>query len=94
MVAQEVLLLGDRRLRIKCDPVCDFNEENFFKEKCLLQETLEDFRQKNGFGRAISAPQIGITKRFIACNLGKQPFIMINPEITYYSKETFSLWVN
>ena len=92
MVAQ-VLLLGDKRLRTKCDLIVDFNEDAFQNEKTLLQATLAEFRQKNGFGRAIAAPQIGITRRFIACNLGKGPFVMINPEITYYSKETFSLWV-
>ncbi len=52
------------------------------------------FRQEHGFGRAISAPQIGVNKRFIALNLGKEhsdPFCMINPVISDQSSETFTL---
>jgi peptide deformylase len=42
--------------------------------------------------RAISAPQIGVNKRFISCNLGKGAFTIINPEITWKSKEQMTLW--
>jgi len=35
--------------------------------------TLDDFRATNGFGRGIAAPQIGITRRFVAINLGDGP---------------------
>ena len=38
-----------------------------------LAETLRDFRERAGFGRAISAPQIGIMKRLIVMNLGTAP---------------------
>ena len=44
--------------------------------------------------------QIGHAVRMIACNLGadashrpgEQPFTLCNPEITWRSEETFSLW--
>ena len=57
-----------------------------------LHDALEAFRREHGFGRAISAPQIGIAKRFIAMNLGADPFDLRNPEITWRSEETHEVW--
>jgi threonine dehydratase/peptide deformylase len=54
--------------------------------------TLRDFRERSGFGRAISAPQAGIAKRVVAMNLGAEPFLLINPEIVGRSEETFLVW--
>ena len=34
-----------------------------------------------------------IGNRFIALNLGDGPFCMINPVITYRSKETFTMYL-
>ncbi len=84
----EVLLLGDPRLRIRSAEV-DAYDPAMFGE---LAATLEEFRGRHGFGRAISAPQIGIAKRFIAVNLGKGTFFVVNPVITWRSKETFTMW--
>jgi len=84
----EVLLLGDPRLRVRSSEVetCDATELG------ALASTLDEFRRKYGFGRAISAPQIGIAKRFIAVNLGKGTFFVVNPVITWRSDETFTMW--
>jgi len=87
-----VLLIGEPNLRICCEEVKSTRDALFIEEKAKLIATLEDFRAKNGFGRAISAPQIGITKRFIALNLGEGPFCMINPVITKKSEEMFTMW--
>ena len=46
-----------------------------------LHATLAAFRRANGFGRAISAPQIGVSQRFVALNLGDGPRLLVNPEI-------------
>jgi peptide deformylase len=53
---------------------------------------LAAFRAAHGFGRAISAPQIGVPRRFIALNLGNGPLVMVNPEIVWKSAETFTMW--
>ncbi|MGZ8781401.1 MAG: peptide deformylase, partial [Thermoanaerobaculia bacterium] len=84
----EVLLLGDPRLRVRSSEVasCDARELG------ELAATLEEFRRQHGFGRAISAPQIGIARRFIAVNLGKGTFFVVNPVITWRSEETFTMW--
>jgi len=84
----EVLLLGNPRLRVRSQEVEHFDERSF----SALAETLEDFRKKHGFGRAISAPQIGIDRRFIAMNLGRGTFFLVNPVITHRSDETFTMW--
>jgi len=57
-----------------------------------LHATLDAFRTEHGFGRAISATQIGIARRFIALNLGEGPLTMYNPEIVWRSGKTFTLW--
>jgi len=87
-----IRILGDPILQKVSEAVKEVNDAQFLEEKKLLLEALENFRKKNGFGRAISAPQIGVSKRFIAMNLGKGGFCIINPIITYKSKEMFTMW--
>ena len=89
---REILLLGNPLLREKCSIVTDFNSEELKKDITDLKDTLIDFRKNNGFGRGIAAIQIGIMKRIIALNLGKETFIVINPKITKQSNDTLTLW--
>lgn len=87
-----VLLLGDPRLRKKCDLIADAESVELKNEIEELHQRLEIFRAENNFGRAISAPQIGIGKRFIAMNLDGKLHTLINPEIIWQSQEKFSMW--
>jgi peptide deformylase len=89
---EQVLLLGDPRLRKICDPVIDFNSQDFKDDGERLIRALEQFRTEYGFGRAIAAPQIGILRRMIAMNLGKGPFLIVNPVLSNQSPEKFTLW--
>lgn len=71
-----------------------------------LHATLQAFRAEHGFGRAIAMPQIGVSKRVVACHLSEPsasalaagvkpdvPFTMLNPAITYKSEDdTFTMW--
>ncbi len=84
----DVLLLGDPRLRLRSHEIERFEDAPFDS----LAATLEGFRRRYGFGRAISAPQIGVAQRFIAVNLGHGPFFVVNPVITWRSEETFTMW--
>ncbi|TDJ17573.1 MAG: peptide deformylase [Gammaproteobacteria bacterium] len=90
--AAKVLLLGNPALRKVCRSVDDVNNTDYRYDCARLHATLKAFRTEHGFGRAISAPQIGVALRFIAVNLGDGPFTMINPEITWSSPETFTMW--
>ncbi len=87
-----VLQIGDPKLRRISEAVSDFHDP-IFKEDCQkLHRELESFREQYGFGRAIAAPQIDIPRRLIAANLGEGPITLVNPEITWRSQETMTLW--
>ncbi len=87
-----VALLGEPVLRVKCREVTDLACEDFLGYKARLHATLSRFRIEHGFGRAIAAPQIGVTQRFVAVQLDGPPITMINPEIIRVSHSTFTLW--
>ncbi|MFN7624188.1 MAG: peptide deformylase, partial [Acidobacteriota bacterium] len=57
--------------------------------------TLADFRLRQGFGRAIAAPQIGVAARmiFVRMHDGRfGPAPLINPHIVRASEEMIELW--
>ena len=89
--AAAVLLVGDPRLRRVAAPVTRI-EPGLMDDVARLHATLAKFRAEHGFGRAVSATQIGVGQRFIALDLGEGPFTMFNPEIIWRSGETFTLW--
>jgi len=89
---QNVLLLGNPILREKSLIVKFPLTHQLHQENEDLQHVLENFRKENGFGRAIAAPQIGISKRFIALNFGEKSFSIFNPIIHWRSSKTFILW--
>lgn len=91
-MVRKVLLLGNPLLRTNCEYIVSFNNEQLQHEIQDIKDTLEDFRQKNGFGRGIAAIQVGIPKRVIGLNLGHGPFAIINPKITFISTEEMVLW--
>jgi peptide deformylase len=91
-MSDRILVLGDPRLRVVCEPVEDVADPIFREENARLQAALDAFRAERGFGRGIAAPQIGIPRRFIALNLGAGTRSLINPVITWRSPETFTLW--
>lgn len=86
-----ILLKGDPRLEQPSDPVV-WPDTDLPQQLASLHATLADFRQRHGFGRAMSAVQAGISKRVIVMNLGATPFALINPQITWWSDETFDVW--
>jgi peptide deformylase len=91
-LAPVVLQLGDPRLRARAAPVLDVRDPAFGREVRLLTRALLEFRETRGFGRAISAPQVGIAKRFVVIELGEGPFVLVNPEITWRSEARFTMW--
>jgi peptide deformylase len=91
MSGSNVLLLGDPRLRRVSEPVPSISDPAYISDKHRLQTTLEEFRARHGFGRAISGPQIGVPLRFIALHLDRA-FVIANPVITWKSAETFTMW--
>jgi peptide deformylase len=56
-----------------------------------LADTMMDFRERYGAGRAIAAPQIAEPIRLVYIDRG-EPIALVNPIITERSGETIELW--
>ncbi|SHJ30936.1 peptide deformylase [Dethiosulfatibacter aminovorans DSM 17477] len=83
---REIMLLGDERLYQKSVECRKEDLDEIKKVAGDLHDTMMDFREKYGSGRAIAAPQIGYFKRLIYMNTGT-PTIMINPVLEFESEE-------
>lgn len=86
-----ILTDDDPRLRTASAPVA-LDDVSLDGDIADLAATLGDFRSRFGFGRAISAPQVGIMKRLIVLDLGAGPVALINPTITARSAEMQMVW--
>lgn len=77
---RRILTDEDPLLRQVSAPV-DVGDPSLPAHVADLAATLADFRARAGFGRAISAPQIGILKRLIVMNLGEGAVALVNPKV-------------
>ena len=90
MASRRILQLGDPILREISAPV-----ENWREAEGVLQDlsdTLAEFRRTHGFGRSISAIQIGVPLRMIFLRVEGIVYELVNPIFTWQSEETFELW--
>lgn len=91
MPIKTILMLGNEKLNEVTQNI-QKSEIEFIKTAVQdLHDTLLDFRQKTGFGRAIAAPQIGVMKQLIYMFIDK-PIVFINPQIVFKSDEMIELW--
>ncbi len=91
MAVREILLLGNPLLHEHCSEVTPEELPTIAAIVDDLHDTLMDFRDRNGFGRAIAAPQIGVLKRLVYMHVGS-PVAFINPILHDQSSETMELW--
>ena len=85
-----ILQLGDPLLRAVSTPVATAAEaEGVFRD---LRDTLHEFQRTHGFGRGISAVQIGEPKRLIYIELEGRAYCLRNPEYEWQSEEKFQFW--
>ncbi len=91
MAFKNVLKLGNPMLREKSTNIKDFGEntEIIIND---LKDTLLSLQEEKNTGRALAAPQIGYLKKVIYANLPEREIVMINPKITWKSKEKFMVW--
>jgi peptide deformylase len=90
MPARRILELGDPLLRVVSAPVPDpAGATLVFRD---LRATLHEFRRTHGFGRGISAVQIGEPKRLIYIEFEGKPYALRNPEYEYVSEAKFRMW--
>lgn len=90
MPARRILQLGDPLLRSISAPLSNPAEKMpIFQD---LRATLHEFRRTHGFGRGISAVQIGEAKRLIYIEFEGAAYFISNPEYEFQSDARFRLW--
>ena len=91
MSVRQVLLLGHPKL-YEISEAVHLDELGGLEQVIQdLHDTLMDFRQKYGAGRAIAAPQIGVMKRIVYMHI-TSPVVFINPRIDQLSGGMMTLW--
>jgi peptide deformylase len=90
MAARRILQLGDPLLREASCPVASPAEALPVLDD--LRDTLHEFRRTHGFGRGISAVQIGVPKRIIYLEFEGAAYCLLNPAYQRLSEEKFRLW--
>lgn len=90
MPARRILQLGDPMLREVSRPVGSPEEVRLILRD--LRATLAEFRRTHGFGRGISAVQIGEPVRVIYIQFEGAAYSLINPAWEFLSAEKIRLW--
>ncbi len=90
MAARRIIHLGDPLLRAVSAAVPTADESAAVFED--LRDTLHEFQRTHGFGRGISAVQIGVPKRLIYIELEGRAYRLRNPACEERSQERFRLW--
>ena len=89
MPFRRILQLGDPILRALSAPVGAPHAAPVFVD---LRDTLHEFRRTHGFGRGISAVQIGLPLRLIYIEFEGARYALRNPEFESQSEARFRLW--
>jgi peptide deformylase len=87
MSVRRILQLGDPVLREPSAAVTD--ADGTLQD---LRDTLHAFQREHGFGRGISAVQIGRLERVIYIEFDGAEYGLVNPEFTVTSPGKFILW--
>lgn len=90
MAAKRIIQLGDPLLREISAPLPDAPSAAGVLHD--LRDTLHEFQRTNGFGRGISAVQIGQAVRVIYMEFEGASYCLINPAFDFLSEEKFQLW--
>jgi peptide deformylase len=91
MSIRPILLLGNPALRSVAARVREFNTSELQRLVADLRDTLAEFRVRRGFGRGISAPQIGEGRRVIYVQ-ADETLTLVNPVIRRRSRTMMTLW--
>lgn len=91
MAVRDVLLLGNPVLYKVSVPVRKQELNQVAGIVTDLHDTLMDFKNRYGAGRAIAAPQIGVMKRLLYMYIDA-PVIFINPVLDEKSVEMIEVW--
>jgi peptide deformylase len=102
MAVRPIVQLGNPVLRQMAEPLDPLPGAEASALVADLWDTLRDFRARQGYGRALSAPLIGVPRRVMIVAIEAQPELtLINPVFVRWSREeviayesclTFPLW--
>ncbi|MFZ5967748.1 MAG: peptide deformylase [Bacillota bacterium] len=92
MAVREILLLGNENLYQASKEISKDELEKARQVVQDLHDTMMNFREKYGFGRAIAAPQINELVRIIYMNIEGKTTAFINPRLEFISDEQFQMW--
>lgn len=92
MTIRKILQLGNPQLYEKSQPVLEEEIETIQSAVTDLHDTMMNFRNQFGVGRAIAAPQIGLTKRILYMCIDEVSTVFINPRLEEKSEEMMELW--
>jgi peptide deformylase len=94
VIVPPVRLVGDPILHAPCAVIVDVQSSDITQARAELHAALSVFRHEHGFGRAISAPQIGHAVRMIALHLADPVgrLTMHNPVLFDLSQDTFTMY--
>lgn len=90
MPVREIVQLGNPLLRELSRPVEDLGATRAILAD--LRDTLHDFQWRNGFGRGISAVQIGSPERLIYLEIGGGAYSLVNPVLRRASDSQILVW--
>lgn len=89
---EDILLLGSEALYLVSEPVAIAELDQVSGWTKRLHESLMAYRERYGMGRAIAAPQIGISRRLIYMHVDGVETVIINPMLTFPDEETMLVW--
>jgi peptide deformylase len=87
MAKRDIIVLPDKRLRLKSDAVAKVDKA----VRALVNDMFETMYEAPGIG--LAAIQIGVPQRVVTMDLAKKddpkaPLVFINPEVIWESDET------
>lgn len=90
MAIREILLLGNQSLyNVSREVTKDMHAISQVVND--LHDTMMNFRERYGFGRAIAAPQIGELLRIIYMSFDNKSYAIINPRLKF-GEEEIQVW--
>lgn len=91
-MVREILQLGNPLLRERSCEIGNPRAPELLRVLNDLRDTLHDFQRRRGFGRGISAVQIGEPIRLIYIEIGGRPYALLNPTVAGQSQEKLLVW--
>ena len=90
-MVRDILKLGDSRLYSSSSEIGPHEAAEAARIGDDLKDTMEAFRIRHGFGRAIAAPQIGEFRRVIYMD-AIEPTLLVNPVLNFLGGDIMEIW--